>query len=232
MKYLFLSLLLLCSTAYGQIQVEKEYQQYEPVEITCLLPESAQVLWEVAPLDGQKTFSLRDYSTVQAFWGEPGRYEVEATVIVVDFDKKTFDVKRHKSLFTILGTVRPVPPGPGPGPKPPEPSPDFPTDEFDNLGARIDAEADKIGLQYDKRVAVASIYKTASQKMGEPGGFITVAEARDWIQKELSGMSLDSSWASVSTIIREDAAARAPLSWEETKNYYLAIAVGYNGGSL
>lgn len=230
---LFIGTIILVCPLQGQIVVQPQYEAYEPVEIKCSAPENAQILWEIDALSGQKKYSLVQYDTVQAFWGEPGRYEVEATVIVVDFDTKQFNVNRYKARFEIVGNHPPTPPPgpdnpdpPGPGPSP---SPDVPSDQFDNLARRIDAEADKIGLQYDKRLAVSNIYQAASQKMGEPGGFVTVSEARYWIDTQLGSQGLDSSWSSVRQLVSDDAKNRTNLSWEEVKLYYQAIATGYKG---
>lgn len=229
MKYLSLLLTLICTPCLAQIEVDETYSQYQPVEIKLQAPEGAQALWEIKPLGKQKLFTTRQYGDIQAFWGEPGKYEVEATVIVVDFDAKTLDVKRYQSVFEILGSspVPPTPPGPGPEPD----NSEVPEDPFDNLGRRIDAEADKLGLQQDVRTNISNIFLSASRKMMEPGGFVKLSEARDFISSEYGKITVPDGFDDIYSIVKNDGNNRT-LSWEEGYLWYRAVAAGYKGGKI
>jgi hypothetical protein len=243
-NFLSLMLLLIPGVACGQIMVDAEYGQYQPVEYRLNATDNAQALWEVKPLDGQKEFTSKEYSNdLYAFWGEPGRYALEATVVIVDFEAKTFQIKKHEAIFKINGPttppgpvppVPPTPPGPTPpGPVPPTPptppSPTVPTDSFNNLGQRLDALCDSSGLQADLRSRVAEVYQTASNRMTQSGQFFTINEVRLWIETELKQLSLDSSWQPTVDLIQVDARARGSMSWEAAYMWYRAVATGYRG---
>lgn len=243
-NFLSLMLLLIPGVACGQIMVDAEYGQYQPVEYRLNATDNAQALWEVKPLDGQKEFTSKEYSNdLYAFWGEPGKYELEATVVIVDFEAKTFQIKKYNSIFKIRGPttppgpvppVPPVPPGPvpptpGPIPPPPTPTPTVPTDSFNNLGQRLDALCDSAGLQTDLRNRVAEVYQTASDKMTQSGQFFTILEVRTWIETELKQLSLDQSWQQTVDLIQADARTRGSMSWEAAYMWYRAVATGYRG---
>lgn len=237
-------LCLIANTLFGQIQVDADYAQYSPVEYSLSVPsQNAQAIWELKPLDGQTEYASRPYKRdgqdVYAFWGQPGRYSLEATVVIVDFDNKTFEIKRYNAVFRIAGnTPTPPPPGPGPGPGPgpvppvpPGPSP-VPNDEFNNLGQRLDSLCDQIGLQVDLRNRVSEVYTTTASMMTQPGKFIKLSDVRTYLEGELRKLSLDSSWDKTVILLQEDAKARAPMSWEAAYNWYRAAAAGYRGGPL
>lgn len=246
-------LVLLASPLFGQIMVDNEYSEYSPVEYGLATPDTANALWEIKPLDNQTEFSSRQYTkqdgtVVYAFWGQPGRYELEAVVLTVDVDWETQVVKpslkKYNATFKIGGTPTPVPPPgpipPGPvpptpvppvPPTPPSPSP-IPNDEFDNLGQRLDNIADQIGLQFDLRNRVAEVFSSTAALMTEPGRFIQLSDVKSYLETELRKLSLDSSWDRMLVLLREDAKAREPMSWEAAYNWYRAAAAGFKGGKL
>ena len=237
-------LVLWANTVFGQIVVDKEYSQYSPVEYRLGLPNAnAQALWEVKPLDGQTEYTTKTYTdsqgTVYAFWGQPGSYQLEATVVIVDFEAQTFEIKRYYADFKILGTPPEPGPGPGPGPEPPPPGPtppppdsSVPNDQFDNLGQRLDGLADQIGLQVDLRNRVAEVFESTATKMTEPGSFVRLEDVKAYIEQELKQLSLDSSWDKLFILAREDAKKREPMSWEQAYNWYRAVAAGFKGSKL
>lgn len=237
MRFLqILAILLLPSICYGQIRVDEKYDLFSPIEYSLEgLDENSQAIWDLTPLSGQTRYATKQYGNVNAFWGEPGKYQLEATVVIVDFEAKTFDLKRYSKIFEITGKAPPEPDNPDNPDNPDQPDdpvdpPTVPTDLFQNLGRRIDKAATESNLQYDKRVAVAEVfYKTAS-KMMEPGGFVKSSEARDYVSKELSNLNLDSSWDSVKKLYTDDGIARTPMSWEELYNWYKAVGNGFKGG--
>lgn len=239
-KLVLASLLALLSagTSFGQINVKPEYELYEPVEYSLTQSTNSQAIWAVQPLDGQTRFVSKQYGDVYAFWGQPGRYALEATVVTVDFDARTFDIKKYNATFRI-GTPSPVPPsppGPQPGPVPPSPpgppSPSVPSDEFDNLGQRLSSVCEQAGLQYDLRLRVSEVYQTAATRMTQSGQFYRISDVKAWIESELNKLSLDSSWQVATKLLQEDAAKRAPQSWEQAYKWYRAVAIGYKGGPL
>lgn len=239
-------LCLIANTLFGQIQVDSDYAQYNPVEYSLSIPsQNAQALWEVKALDGQTEYTSRPYERegqkVYCFWGQPGRYSLEATVVIVDFDAKTFEIKKFNATFRIAGTPPvppppgpvPPPPGPGPGPPPPPPGPSpVPNDEFNNLGQRVDSLCDQIGLQVDLRNRVSEVFATTASMMTQPGKFIQLSDVKQYLETELKKLSLDSSWDKTLVLLREDAKAREPMSWEAAYNWYRAAAAGYRGAPL
>lgn len=232
----------LCCVAHGQIQVKETFAEYEPVEYWLDSVEGAKAVWEVRPLDGQFRYASQEYNkadrVVYGFWGQPGRYQLSATIIVVDFEAKTFEVDKDSRVFTIIGDippVPPVPPGPGPNPPdppvPPKPTPAVPPDKFDNLGQRIDAQADKDNLQFDKRQALSTVYLNVVQGL-EGGKYLTVTETNKYINAQENSLGLDSSWMPTRKILEEDGKKRSPMSREEAEEWYSAVAAGYKGGAL
>ena len=243
---LAVALCLIANTLFGQIQVDPNYAQYSPVEYSLSIPsQNAQALWEVKALDGQTEYTSRPYEKegqkVYCFWGQPGRYALEATVVIVDFDAKSFEIKKFNAQFRIAGIdptppVPPVPPTP-PGPTPPTPPPvpppsPVPNDEFDNLGQRLDGMCDQIGLQVDLRNRVAEVFANTATKMTESGTFIQLSDVKKYLEAELKKLGLDSSWDQTLALLREDAKSREPMSWEAAYNWYRAAAAGYRGGKL
>ena len=237
---LALIMLLVSTTAYSQIVVKDEYFQYEPVEIKFQTTPNAKVVSEIKPLSGQTKWSSRNYGDITALWGEPGRYEVSATVITVDFDNRTFDVDRWHNVFIILGSGPPGPPEPPgpepPGPQPPEPpQPTVPTDIFNNIGRRIDAKADELNLQYDMRLRISELFEEVVKKMQPSGGIVQTDQARNWLQQQYNKLSLGSSWKELNNMITlagNEWASTQGFSWEEVQAFYLAVAAGYKGGPL
>jgi len=237
MKYILLVMLAIigASPAYAQIEVKDVFGPYEPVEYSVKTAAESKSLWSIRPLDNQTQYTTRDYGHVQALWGQPGRYEIEATVITVDFDARDFNVIKYTRQFVLSG-VAPPPPGPTPGPVPPNPpgptpppTPDIPNDKFDNLGARLDAEADKVNLQFDKRAAVAAIYRETSNEM-LAGKILRIEDAASSIAAKEVALGLDASWLPVRKLVSNDGIKRSPLSWQDAIAWYMVVATGYNGG--
>jgi len=234
MKYLFL-LLLLClpSVASAQIEIKDSYGQYEPIEFTLRPQENAQAVWEVRPLSGQTEYTTRQYGQTQAMWAQPGKYLIVATVVVVDFDAKTFKIDKYSKEIAV-GSLppSPVPPPPTPptppGPVPPSPTPSVPTDKFNNLGQRVDAACTAANLQLDKRQTVGAIYQDVANSM-KSGKIVTVGAAASTQLAKEKALALDTSWAPVRKIVVDEGVARTPMSWEDVILLYEATARGYNG---
>jgi hypothetical protein len=219
--------------------VDTEYGQYQPVEFRLLQGDSAKAVWEIRPLDGQTQFTTRKYGEVNAFWGQPGAYELSATVVTVDFEADTFDIKQYKALFKIVGySPKPKPDDPVDPVNPIDPVdpidpvvPDLPGDEFGNIGQRIDKVADDLGLQYDKRLAVSEKFKETAIKM-KSGSILKVADARKFLSDGLNSLNLTDEWEAIQRLMTEDAQNRTPMSFEEVQKWYLAVAAGYKGEAL
>lgn len=241
LKYLLPLIVLFSGVAQGQIVVDSEYGPYQIITFALDSPPEAQALWEVKPLDGQNEYTYKQFGETYVFMGQPGRYQIEATVVLVDFEAKSFEIKKYSSIFKRLSEGNPPTPPPGPTPPgptppgptpPPTPDPAVPNDEFGNLGQRLDSLCDQLGLQYDLRVRVSEVYAEASTRMTQPGGFLTIKQAKTWIETQLSTLSLDSSWQKTQLLLQEDAKQRTPMSWEAAYNWYRAAATGYKGAPL
>ena len=238
MKLLIFTIMLLGAvTGNAQIVVDKEYGQYQPIEYSLTPKENSKAIWKVQPLDGQSIYSTKQYGVVYAFWGQPGRYQLEATEVIVDFEQDTFDIEQHNAIFTIKGQT-PVPnptprPDPSPDPEPsPEPSPAVPSDIFDNLGQRIDSKADELGLQYDKRLALSQVFVDVANKMEAPATILTSTAASKFIADGIKAIGIDASWKPVTDLIFADGKARTPMSRQDVIQWYRVVAVGYKGASL
>jgi hypothetical protein len=249
-QLLALLLLLVCSSSYGQILIDEKFEQYQPVEFSFQASESSQAIWDIKPLSNQTRFSTRRYGNVYAFWGEPGRYQIEATVVTVDFDARTFDIQRYSKMFEIVGNapVPPVPPGPTPpgpnppgpvppGPNPPAPpNPSVPEDSFNNIGRRVDAAATTANLQMDRRFKVSEIYQGIAKDMFPPNQkFVKIEDVRKELISRLNALQLDGAWAPIIALINEEASKWSGdklMSWQDANRFYLAVAEGYKGGPL
>jgi len=242
-KFLFLLACLLPLPATAQIVVDEQYEQYQPIEYSLQASPDSQAIWEIKPLSGQTRFSTRNYKNdagtpVYAMWAEPGRYQLEATVVTVDFDNRTFDIKKHSKIFTVVSaTPGPIPPPPGPGPTPPGPTPPnpspIPADSFNNLGQRLNAKAAELNLQVDLRNRMAEIYSTAAKGMVGPNQkFFRIVDVRDFINQEVVKLNLDASWGTVRGLVVEEAnkwTGASTLSWQEATEFYQAVSRGYKG---
>jgi hypothetical protein len=232
-RFIALYFALTCGVCWGQINVQPEYTLYEPIEYSLEQTNSSQAIWEIKPLDGQTKFTSKKYGNVFAFWGQPGRYQLDATIVIVDFDAKTFDIKKETATFAIVSgptppPVPPTPPTPTP-PTPPEPpSPSVPTDKFNNIGQRVDALADEIGLQYDLRLRVAEVFSSIATQMKDSRVW-KVADAKQLLTTKLNALNLTTEWKAVEDLLLKDATSRTPMSFEEVQDWYQAISVGYKG---
>lgn len=166
---LFAALVLCCSSAFGQISVQREVDLYDPIIATCKIPESkdtdVQITWRVSsgkvqyetlPGQGDKLF----------IWAPPGDHWLEATVASQQYRELlvlvpdpafpddaskakpekvkialAFTLNRYTADFTVKGSVpNPVPPQPNPQPQPqPLPPLGMPSAEMQQLVAPIKA---------------------------------------------------------------------------------------------
>jgi hypothetical protein len=119
-------LCLIASPAWAQITVPAQVEAHAPIVARAELGDSAtgsvQVLWEAGP--GVYLLPIGDGSTVHA-WAPPGEHALRCDVFRVNWDAKTFDIKRHAARFRVGPAPEPVPP-PDPTPPPTPPTPDPP----------------------------------------------------------------------------------------------------------
>lgn len=246
-RYIMFALALLAVPAYGQIDVKEKYGQYEPIEIRLAdMGPNAQVIWDIFPRSGQQHYTSRDFrddtGPLRAVWGEPGEYEVQAIVFIVNFETKTSDLKRFQDRFTIEGLQPgpvpppgpgPVPP-PGPGPVPPPvppPGPSVPPDAFSNVGQGIDGLADAASLQYDIRVKVSDIYADVATKLDQRN-ILQIRDAAAEIERREKGLNLSAAWAEVHAYVVKNGTSFGPMDREQAIAWYRAVAAGYKGGPL
>lgn len=138
-------LVLLCSTAFGQITVPDEVQPFEPIiaGCNCIIPKDGQVtfLWRVD--NKSRSVPVND-SKVLHIWAGPGEHWIDVVAIVQTFREVTIlepdptdpadltkakpvkiriptsfpDIQRYDKTYRVLGAVPTPGPGPGPGPGP------------------------------------------------------------------------------------------------------------------
>lgn len=156
-----------------------------------------------------------------------GTGKIWVDVTIVDFELEIFD----QQTFTITVGESPAPPEPDEPDEPDEPETDVPEDEFDNLGQRIDAQADADNLQFDKRGRVAEAFATVAQAM-EDRELLRSSDARDELAKLLKEIQKGPEWKASLEIADTDGKERPPLTWEQTIAWYRAVAAGFKGGEL
>lgn len=121
-QFACLLVFLLASPAWAQITVPSQVEAHAPIVARADLGDAAtgsvQVLWEAGP--GVQLVPVGDGSTVHV-WAPPGEHSLRCDVFRVNWDAKTFDIRRHAAKFR----VGPAPPPPSPEPVPP-PTPDPP----------------------------------------------------------------------------------------------------------
>lgn len=149
-----------------------------------------------------------------------GRLWVDITVI--DFETQFFD---QKQFVLEVGEV-PEPDEPD-QPDNPEPEPVVPGDDFDNLGQRIDKQADADNLQVDLRQRVAEVYRDVAERMASyeiKQSRVAAAE----ITSRVAELRLPESFTKALGIAGEDAKKRE-LSWAALVKWYMAVAAGMEG---
>jgi hypothetical protein len=221
--------------ASAQIVVQPEFGRHEPVEWSLQQRgDDVQVLWDVRPRDGKQEYTMRDYAGVQAMWAQPGRYAIEATVVIVDFDARTFELKRYRETIRIRDADGPLPPGPDPpdpdppGPEP-EPQPAVPEDRFDNLARRVDQVVRASNVQRDKLIELASVLDGVADRM-ESVQIKRISDAVAEISDAEKRLGMRKDYGVVREVYREDAVERAPMTWVDAIEWYRALAVGLRGG--
>lgn len=227
-----ISLLLALATvpAWAQIKIDEEYGRYQPVEWSLSVPDAdAKALWEVRPLSGQSEFTTRTYGDVTAFWGEPGKYQVTATVVVVDFDAREFDVKRFVEVFTILGNVEPDDGDDDDVTPPTPPDPQLPADQFDDLARRIDAIAKEKGVGTEVRKKLAAEFFEVSRLLSS-GEILRISDAAKRIEDAESGVDWDAGSKAMRNVYVADGMERTPMGLEEAAEWYNVVGLGLNGG--
>lgn len=152
-----------------------------------------------------------------------GRLWVDITVI--DFETQYFDQKQF--VLDVGDAPEPEPDEPD-EPDNPEPSPNVPTDDYDNLGQRIDVAADAANLQVDKRQRVAEVYRGVAKRMASFELKLS-SDAAEAVTEAIAAMQLGAEWAKVFGIAEADKDKRGALTWDQIIAWYTAIANGLEG---
>lgn len=153
-----------------------------------------------------------------------GRGKVWIDLTAIDFAAQTFE---QKQFVIEVGESPDVPEPDEPDEPDNPPSPDVPGDDFDNLGQRIDAAADKANLQVDKRQRVAEVYRGIAERM-KSFDLKRASDAAADLKSGVDVLGLGQEWVAVFDIAAKDVAKR-DLSWSQAIAWYMAIAEGLEG---
>lgn len=184
------------------IQVRAERQDRSPVEVRKL---------------SQNEFGILDAGLV---W---------VNVTAVDFELEIFE--QNLFVLDIEEGGEPDDPDEPDGPDEPDNPSDVPADAFDNLGRRIDAQADQDALDAQSRDRLAGVLADVAEKM-EARRFIRSQDAKAYAMSKISDLSLGQSFQAALDIMYRDGAARAAMDWQATISWYKAAAAGFKGGAL
>jgi hypothetical protein len=228
--HIALAFLVLCTSAFGEITgAGKVYKLHEPIVLEVEvgidpLPEGAQVsaLWRI----DEPAQYRRVQSDCVYVWAPAGKYHAMAIVyvtkeVVVDGE-------------TILGLLQPPTEfyaefqvgGQPDNPDPPPPGP-IPTDDFDNIGQRVNTWA--TGLA-DRQMA-ATCYQAASKSLlNDPT--VTPDSVSKVLVACLTKIPAFGTYTDIRTKLNTDLESRWPMSARVLGEYFGAVAVGWNGGAL
>lgn len=148
------------------------------------------------------------------------------TITCVDFDKQIFEQLERQIVIEGDDDAEPDEPD-NPDPDEPDDS-DVASDEFDDLGKRIDALADAANLQFDLRQRVAEVYSDIAGKM-ESKEIIRTSDAVDQLNLGFAVLRLGSEWKPVLDLVRRDGGTREALTFATTIDWYKAVAAGFEG---
>ena len=97
--------LLLTTSAYCQISVPTETEPFKPIIAQCKVPgvdekAEVQIMWEsdsqFISLNGGKTLHI---------WASPGKHYLKATIFVVNWESRQFEVQQLMAEFKVTGNV-------------------------------------------------------------------------------------------------------------------------------
>jgi hypothetical protein len=219
-------LLLLCSADLAlEPVVQLEVTEHQPVVIEANL--EIEPGWQVLfDWDVDKPARARevDNGKVVHIWAPPGRYEIELSAILVNWDTRELKKQEQTTSLVILGDDS-TPPDPGP-----TPDPAVPEDEFNNLAQAIAAKGKQLGISMFKGEVAANYRQVAARLEGSQDPLIpTIPEAATEII-QLNNQFLDSDIPTKNQY-RELAAVIAPRwdgAWprDTVVRFFRAIADG------
>lgn len=151
------------------------------------------------------------------------------TITCVDFEKQIFDQIEKQIIIQGDDSQPDKPDEPDEPDEPDVPHDgDVPSDAFDDLGKRIDAMADAANLQFDLRQRIAEVYTDIANRM-ESLDIKRTTDAIDQLNLGLATISVGADWKPVFDLLRRDGSTRAALSFEQTIDWYKAVAAGFGG---
>ena len=252
------SLLLLADVSFAQVQASAEtryrvagIEGWQSVEDVVFAPEGSEpvlkpVGWVTVASDAaiirikaetedRRRLEVKQFTSTE--FGILGTGTIWVDVTIVDFEKQIFD---QDSFVIEVGPDDPPPPDPDEPDEPDEPdNPDpdepddgeVPEDPFDNLGRRIDSQADEDNLQMDKRFAVAAMFADVADKM-ESREIKRASDAREYLNQQLRTLQTGPEWQATLKVADTDGRNRPPLDYPQTIAWYRAVAAGFKGGAL
>jgi hypothetical protein len=145
--------------------------------------------------------------------------DVWVQVTAIDFDKKIF-VDETKVL---KATTPPVPEPDKPEPDVPKPNPTVPTDQFDNIGQRVDALTK--GLTNNR--VISKLYSDLAKELRDTP-VMTVTEANVKLKNGLLALpNFEADYGKVRDLINTDITKRWPMSKGVLADYWEAISKGF-----
>jgi len=104
--------LVLVSTAAGQITIDSEFAPYRPIVATLDLPDATDGTQTIARWTVNAERIILDEGRVVHIWAPPGKYAVRCEVITVNWTEQHISFDEHTATFTVTGKVPDDPPDP------------------------------------------------------------------------------------------------------------------------
>ena len=250
MRFLSIAILLYFSTfCLAETTTSTPYvitgltSQYQLGELTFVGQDSKPVLKQVGLIEVNKdatnvsvvAFNSK-FDIVVATLVAPNTFVIDqpGSWIIVIRGEKVEGLGLSKLVIGTPDVPTPIPPTPPDPPNPPDPptpptppNPPIPTDDFDNLGQRLDKLADSLNLLLEERLKFSEIYYNISKKMKE-FKVLKVSDAVKQLTSDRDALNLPSVWNNINKMIYDDGGQRV-MSREEVIIWYNVIADGIKG---
>jgi hypothetical protein len=105
--------LVACAARAADITGPEKIDAYRLIDHSTVNP----ALWEVEPSTGVDLRQSQDGKSV-VWVAPPGKYKVVATIVLIDFDKRSWSIQKAVKEVAISSPNPPLPPDPDPQPEP------------------------------------------------------------------------------------------------------------------
>lgn len=106
-----ISIFIAFSSSAQTLEAPTKVNVYDPIVVKANVEKDSICLWRV---NKPVNFISIENGTVLHVWAPPGKHEVEATIITVDWEKHLVSAKQEKVIIEVIGQNPPVPPKPLP----------------------------------------------------------------------------------------------------------------------